>query len=163
MRNDFFVRRDFAFGINSSQLSGGFEESLRVKIVCPFQMNCPRDRTPSLGSHNLTGIFCIASCVHDDGGGPMQFLKDILDGGNPLTPWFHPEIAGLGNDRLLRDGKTRVAPGIEAAVQHMDSVVPEEFQKPEQPRRAHSRNVVIDDNVAVVVHPFSLDQMFDHP
>src|SRR3989449_1737254 len=56
MRNDFFVRRDFAFGINSSQLSGGFEESLRVKIVCPFPMHCPPDRTPSPGSHNLTGI-----------------------------------------------------------------------------------------------------------
>src|SRR5215467_6457090 len=79
MRNDFFLRCNVAFGINSSQFSGGFEESLRVKIVCPFQMNCTRDRTPTLGPYKLAYIFGIASCVHDDGGRPMQFLKDILN------------------------------------------------------------------------------------
>src|SRR5213593_2764823 len=105
MRNDFFLRCNVAFGINSSQLSGGFEESLRVKIVCPFQMNCTRDRTPALGPYNLAHIFGIASGVHYDGGRPMQFLKDILDGGNPLTPWFHLKLPALGTIACCVTGK----------------------------------------------------------
>ena len=61
------------------------------------------------------------------------------------------------------DGIAGIAPCIEPAVEHVNLMVAEEFEKPEQPCGTHSGDVVIDDNVAVAVHAFGLDEMFDDP
>src|SRR6266850_1154377 len=78
-------------------------------------------------------------------------------------PGLSFEVAAFGDRGLRRNRQTRVSPGVVTAVEHVNIVVAEEFQKPEQPRGSHSGDIVINHDGAIVVDPLSLDQVFDHP
>src|SRR5438105_4604501 len=78
-------------------------------------------------------------------------------------PELFLEVPAFGNRCLRRNGQTSIPPCIVAPIEHVNIVVAEEFEKPEQPRRPHSGDVVIYDYSAIVVYAFCLDQVFDHP
>ena len=67
VRNDFLVGSDTALSVHLRQLIGGFEETLFVQIVCPFQMNRTRDGTAAFCSNEFAGVFGIAPGIDDDG------------------------------------------------------------------------------------------------
>ena len=93
----------------------------------------------------------------------MQPLQHVVGGGEQFAPLLHLEIAGFRNAGFVRCRQTGCGPGIEAAVQHMNILVSEEFQEPEKACRSHSGDVVVDDDGAVGVHAFGLNQVFDDP
>jgi len=93
----------------------------------------------------------------------VQFIQHVVGSCDSIQPSLHFEIAARWNSRLLGYRQPRVSPCIESAIQHVNRIVAEEFEEPKQPRRAHSGNIVINDDLTITVYALRLDEVLDHP
>ena len=118
--------------VHGFQIVGAFEETIRVQILSPFQMNCSGNASAARRTHELSGIFVVAARIDKNGIRGMQPSQHIFSRRQKVAPGLHLEIAGFWNRSFVGHRQTGSSPRVEAAVQNMHILVPEEFQEPKK-------------------------------
>src|SRR5262245_50322048 len=117
--NCVFLWGNLVSSVHRSQVFSSLEEAVGVQILGPFQMNGARDTAPSRGSHELAGVFIVASRIDENRIGRVQLAQDVFGRSEQLPARLHLEVAGLWNCRITGHGKSGRGPGVEAAVEDM--------------------------------------------
>ena len=84
MRDHFLFRSDIPFSVHLFQLIRGLEESVRVEVVCPFQVHRARNGAAARRTHDLPRIFAVAAGVDDHDGRIAQIGANLLNRCEPV-------------------------------------------------------------------------------